>query len=244
MGVKQAEAAGQYLKDVKFTNVFSSDLQRAKQTAAIIMRSNNHSPGITIICDPRLRERCCHPPLQSFGIAEGKPVNSMKEMAKAAGQQCPHFTPPGGETQDQVRSRAKEFIRSLCQRMASEHLACSGPESTDGPPPSACEGDACPPCSSATNSCNHPADGALHLAAHALVVSHGTYMRNVVKHFVEDLDCALPHSLKMSQMFSACPNTGMCRFILTLERNREVAPSAECVFINRKDHLASLREDE
>lgn len=40
---------------------------------------------------------------QSFGIAEGGRVQDLREMAKAAGQSFPDFTPPGGETQEQVR---------------------------------------------------------------------------------------------------------------------------------------------
>lgn len=41
--------------------------------------------------------------LQSFGIAEGRRVQEVREMAKAAGQSFPGFTPPKGETQEQVR---------------------------------------------------------------------------------------------------------------------------------------------
>lgn len=39
---------------------------------------------------------------QSFGIAEGKRVQDLRDMAKAAGQSMPGFTPPEGETQEQV----------------------------------------------------------------------------------------------------------------------------------------------
>lgn len=39
---------------------------------------------------------------QSFGIAEGGLVEDMKNMAKAAGQPIPEYTPPDGETMDQV----------------------------------------------------------------------------------------------------------------------------------------------
>lgn len=39
---------------------------------------------------------------QSFGIAEGGQVEDMKNMAKAAGQLIPEYTPPNGETMDQV----------------------------------------------------------------------------------------------------------------------------------------------
>ena len=39
---------------------------------------------------------------QSFGIAEGGLVEDLRNMAKAAGETCPDFTPPEGETQEQV----------------------------------------------------------------------------------------------------------------------------------------------
>ena len=40
--------------------------------------------------------------LQGFGIAEGRPKEDLKNMANAAGQSCRDYTPPGGETLDQV----------------------------------------------------------------------------------------------------------------------------------------------
>ena len=39
---------------------------------------------------------------QGFGIAEGRPKEDLKNMANAAGQSCRDFTPPGGETLEQV----------------------------------------------------------------------------------------------------------------------------------------------
>ncbi|XP_033881415.3 fructose-2,6-bisphosphatase TIGAR isoform X2 [Acipenser ruthenus] len=238
-GLRQAEAAGVYLRDVHFTNVFSSDLQRAKQTASIIVAHNNHCPGIKIVCDPKLRER-------SFGIAEGKPVKDMKNMAKAAGQQCPRFTPPGGETEEQVQSRVKDFMDSLCQQIVAQHASqCSqGKEGLETTHNSL--GDTCGSSSSATNCSElHEAsadavDGAVDLQVHVLVVSHGTYMRNVVKYLVEELQCTLPQSLKMSHVFSACPNTGMCRFRIAVDHSTGLSPCVDCVFINRNDHFGSL----
>ncbi|KAI1882263.1 hypothetical protein AGOR_G00248880 [Albula goreensis] len=95
IGKQQAEAAGNYLREVKFTNVFSSNMRRARQTADIIVKNNVHCSGVEIVSDPQLKER-------SFGIAEGGPVQNMKDMAKAAGQSCPDFTPPQGETPEQI----------------------------------------------------------------------------------------------------------------------------------------------
>jgi len=40
--------------------------------------------------------------LQKYGVAEGRPLTDLKAMAKAAGEQCPTFTPSGGETLDEV----------------------------------------------------------------------------------------------------------------------------------------------
>lgn len=42
--------------------------------------------------------------LQKYGVVEGKPLSEMRAMAKAAGEECPMFTPPGGETLEQVCS--------------------------------------------------------------------------------------------------------------------------------------------
>ncbi|NP_001139916.1 CL005 protein [Salmo salar] len=227
-GLQQAEAAGMYLRELRFSNVFVSNLQRARQTAEIIMRNNVHSSGVEMVFDPLLRER-------GFGIAEGRPKEDLKNMANRAGQSCRDYTPPGGETLEQVRLRCKKFLKSLYQHMVDDH-GCSGQSSaavgreartgaagTDGPLPGL------------------PGDGMEGVPLHALVVSHGAYIRVAVRHFVEDLQCSLPQGLKMSKVLSACPNTGISRFVLTVsptESGRALF-AVRCVFTNRKDPLTS-----
>ncbi|KAJ0056888.1 hypothetical protein NL108_000685, partial [Boleophthalmus pectinirostris] len=93
-GEQQGQAVGQYLQDIPFSNVFVSNLQRAVQTAELILRNNTHCSDTRMILEPLLREK-------SFGIAEGRPKESLKNMANAAGQSCRDYTPPGGETLDQ-----------------------------------------------------------------------------------------------------------------------------------------------
>ncbi|KAL8194540.1 UNVERIFIED_CONTAM: hypothetical protein K2H54_024440 [Gekko kuhli] len=95
-GFRQASAAGVFLSNVRFTHVFSSDLLRAKQTAASILRKSKFSKEIAVKYDARLRER-------KYGVAEGRPLSDLRTMAKAAGEQCPSFTPPGGETLEEVQ---------------------------------------------------------------------------------------------------------------------------------------------
>lgn len=85
------------------------------------MKHNRSCSTLQMISDPLLKEKVCQiiaftqywwlyltTPLmgwltfQSFGIAEGRPIKDLKEMAKEAGQSFLSFTPPEGETQDQV----------------------------------------------------------------------------------------------------------------------------------------------
>lgn len=86
-----------------------------------------------------------------------------------------------------------------------------------------------------------PDDGVQNVSAHALVVSHGAYMRVAVRYFIEDLACTLPPGADMAQVFSACPNTGMCRFIVTLKCCNASArlSGIKYVFINRRDHITA-----
>ncbi|XP_060758819.1 fructose-2,6-bisphosphatase TIGAR B isoform X2 [Neoarius graeffei] len=225
-GLWQAEAAGRYLQDLCFTNVFVSNLQRAIQTAEIILKSNVHSAGIEMVLDPLLRER-------GFGMAEGRPKEDLKKMANAAGQACRDFTPPGGESLEQVKTRFCKFLKSMFQRMLTDHCLSPYPSSSPEFPESSL-----PTVAGLTN------DGVENLRAHALVVSHGAFIRVAVRHLVDGLHCSLPEGLKMSQVYSACPNTGICRFVITLQMEQDVPrPIAlHCIFINRKDHLISLKD--
>ncbi|XP_065121702.1 fructose-2,6-bisphosphatase TIGAR B isoform X1 [Paramisgurnus dabryanus] len=226
-GHQQAAAAGVYLKDLHFTNVFVSNLQRAIQTAEIILKNNLNSSATEMVLDPLLRER-------GFGVAEGRPKEDLKNMANAAGQACRDYTPPGGETLDQVKMRFKKFLKSFYQRMLDEHdslnhcsASCSGPSEPKQPVIAGLADD-----------------GVRGIPVHALIVSHGAFIRVSVRHLVEDLQCCLPAGLKMNQVFSPCPNTGISRFIFTLRRE-ESGPRAThiyCVFINRKDHLEDVRK--
>ncbi|KAI5105511.1 putative fructose-2,6-bisphosphatase TIGAR A [Silurus meridionalis] len=220
IGVQQAEAAAQYLQDVHFTNVFASDMKRAKQTAEIILSKNKPWRNLDIVTAPSLKER-------SFGIAEGGQVEDMKNMAKAAGQPISEYTPPGGETMDQVKIRISAFLKFLFQQMAVEHqdkIRHGDEFQPDGP------------------FAGHSDDGVSDdVLAHALVVSHGAYMRVAMRYFIEDLACTVPPGANMAQVFSACPNTGMCQFIVTLKcSDASVQLSGmKCVFVNRQEHISA-----
>ncbi|XP_035533214.1 fructose-2,6-bisphosphatase TIGAR B [Morone saxatilis] len=233
-GFQQGEAVGRYLSDITFNNVFVSNLQRAVQTAEIILRNNTHCSGTEMVLEPLLRER-------GFGIAEGRPKEHLKNMANAAGQSCRDYTPPEGETLDQVRLRFKKFLKVLFKQMSDEH----GWSRPDAPAEASEAGGSAKGTAAAASDValgGSADDGLQGVSAHVLVVSHGAYIRVAIKHLVEDLKCSLPAGVKMSQLFSPCPNTGISRFILTLSQSESgpVLSAARCVFTNRKDHLENL----
>ncbi|XP_044133879.1 fructose-2,6-bisphosphatase TIGAR [Bufo gargarizans] len=234
MGFMQAEAAGRYLSDVRFTHVFSSDLIRAKQTACTIMKNNKLSDGIKINYDARLRER-------KYGIAEGQPLSELKTMAKKSGEQCPSYTPPGGETLEQVRVRAKDFFEFLCLMVMDETsakdqtaLGAAGRERVTAVDLSPFINHS----SEIQAGCQDNSD--VTLDASILLVSHGAYMRNWIKYFVEDLHFMFPPELKKSRELSVSPNTGISHFIISLKPGEINNPGIRCICINRHDHLADL----
>ena len=99
--------------------------------------------------------------------------------------------------------------------------------------------------SSGRNSSFDEADLIPPLAADVLVVSHGGFIKLLLTHFIEDLNCKVPggkgHALRV------CPNTGVSRFMVTLDLRGGAMPQGEepgvsltCLVINDKEHLKSL----
>uniref|UniRef100_A0A8C1K192 Uncharacterized protein n=1 Tax=Cyprinus carpio TaxID=7962 RepID=A0A8C1K192_CYPCA len=213
IGIQQSEAAGQYLRGVKFTNVFVSDMKCAKQTAEIIARNNRTCHDTELVADPSLKER-------SIGITEGGRVIEMKNM----------FTPPFDERnymETLVKVQSKDFLMAMFQRITNEHQD----KTHDGETSLRDETYRAP--------AGLPDDGVLNVPVHALVVGNGAYMSIAMKYFFEDLKCPMPRRLDPSQRYSICPSTGMCRFLITLKcSNADPALSdVKCVFINRRDRI-------
>nr|XP_020506744.1 probable fructose-2,6-bisphosphatase TIGAR A [Labrus bergylta] len=221
IGLQQAEAAGRYLKDVKFSNVFVSDMQRAQQTAEAILKRSSWCSGLQMVCEPLLKEK-------SFGTAEGGRVQDFREMAKAAGQSVLSFTAPEGETQEQVKERVKEFLEKMLLHIGADHWDDLGEDEADLSAP-----QQTPPAEGMAD------DGVRGVPVHALVVTHGAYMCVAVRYFVEELGCSLPQGSDKAHAFSLSPNTGICRFLLTMRKEDDRFKLAEmcCVFVHRGDHV-------
>ena len=107
-GVRQAQAAGKALKDVTFHKAYSSDLRRANKTCQLILNENVSSPITSgdIEQDKMIKER-------HFGKAENTLITEYEEIAKAANKRMFDFTPEDGESREDVRNRARAFLKVL-----------------------------------------------------------------------------------------------------------------------------------
>ncbi|XP_053742472.1 probable fructose-2,6-bisphosphatase TIGAR A isoform X1 [Synchiropus splendidus] len=210
IGLQQAQAAAEFLKQVHFSHVFASDMLRAQETAQTIAKVNRSCSGLQVMCDPLLKEI-------SFGMAEGGPMQVVKEMAAAAGQVFPGFTPPGGETQEQVKLRFVQFWGKMLQKIGSNiqtepNDRFSSGLSTVPPNVTVCD-----------------------LPRHALLVSHGAYMCVAVRYLVQDLGCTLPQGCDEAKMFALSPNAGISHFTLTLRKDGDSVQvlGVNCQVINK-----------
>jgi phosphoserine phosphatase len=103
LGREQAQAVAKRLASEHIDALFTSDLQRAAQTATAIAAFHPH---LKPIIDVRLRE-------QRFGTLEGTPSGTIPKHASNAGVSAIEFIPSGGESLVQVGTRAMEFIDEL-----------------------------------------------------------------------------------------------------------------------------------
>jgi broad specificity phosphatase PhoE len=101
-GVRQSEAVAAQFQDRTIGAIYSSDLERACQTAACI----GSALGLPVIHFEALRERC-------FGVHEGLPLSSLETAASGIeGDRVVDATarPEGGESLDEVYERVGAFL--------------------------------------------------------------------------------------------------------------------------------------
>ena len=104
-GRTQTEALGQRLAATPFNVLLSSDLGRARETAAIIAGHTGH----TVQTDPRLRER-------HYGVLEGLDITTIRREHAAVYAQLitedPDFIIPGGESHRQHYRNCIDFLEA------------------------------------------------------------------------------------------------------------------------------------
>lgn len=74
------------------------------------------------------------------------------------------------------------------------------------------------------------------IAANILIVSHGGFLRELLRYFIDELDTAVPGG--KAQAFRTCPNTGISRFTVSIQSTDDKI-RVTCLEIHDKDHLNS-----
>ena len=101
-GEAQVEQLGLHLRRFSIEHIISSDLIRAYATAQAIAKHHNLTVEMTAL----VREWDC-------GVWDGRTAEEFLDMLANFGQPISAFSPQGGETLEQVRGRAEEFIATL-----------------------------------------------------------------------------------------------------------------------------------
>ncbi|KRF04177.1 phosphoglycerate kinase [Paenibacillus sp. Soil766] len=108
-GVKQAHATASYFKQIHISRIFSSPLNRAKQTAQII----GNAIRIPIIEDARLRERA------NWGDMPGQTFQEFVEMCDLCTKDR-DFSPPIGDSARRAGERLSSFILEISAQYPQE----------------------------------------------------------------------------------------------------------------------------
>jgi 2,3-bisphosphoglycerate-dependent phosphoglycerate mutase len=114
-GLQQAARLAQRLAGEQHDQLFSSDLQRARQTAAPLAAAWQ-MPAVAVA---GLRE-------QSFGVLEGLDAPTIQarhpELWRLWLQQDADFAPPGGESQRQFHQRVVSSVNDLAASASGKRL--------------------------------------------------------------------------------------------------------------------------
>ncbi|MEK6221351.1 MAG: histidine phosphatase family protein [Chloroflexota bacterium] len=115
VGIRQAELLAQHSKIFQANHIFSSDLTRAQHTAKIIAERLTLPVQLSKI----LRE-------WNIGELDGHPAQSLEAAISASKDSIADFTPPGGESLNDLRGRAENFLNSVRQKHQGQVLiVCS-----------------------------------------------------------------------------------------------------------------------
>ena len=115
VGQAQIQALGEWMKNVPFDHIYSSDSLRAKQTAEAITQFSGHELKI----DLRLREK-------NLGVFEGLTSDEASErhpevfrLFKTAGSK---YVIDEGESTQQLQDRALEIVDEIRIKHPEEHV--------------------------------------------------------------------------------------------------------------------------
>lgn len=114
-GKKQAAAVARLLKTYAIDHLYTSDLWRAQETAALISKATSKKA----VPDKRIREL-------GFGRWEGRTVfELLKDKKSGYAHWCKgkRVTPPGGETLNAFQKRVGFFLKEITRRHQDKKIA-------------------------------------------------------------------------------------------------------------------------
>ncbi|ESO89104.1 hypothetical protein LOTGIDRAFT_56344, partial [Lottia gigantea] len=222
-GLEQAQLVANRLRNERFTHVYTSDLTRAAGTAQTIVDTNKVCK-CPLIKDKRLRER-------KFGVVEGKTYREFALEARKENIALPAFTPRGGEKVEQVVTDGEIKMSITCPKYTS-----TGCPNVSLSPLLEKRFSSISSASSGRNNSFDESDNQ-QCIADILIVSHGGFLKEFIRHFIEDLHCKIPggkcYALRVG------PNTSMSKFTVSFENGCD-KPVVTCLLIHDKDHLRNL----
>lgn len=113
--VALAEELAAEQRERRWTRLVSSDLARARITAALV----GERLGLPLALDPRLRELDIG---RWAGLTRQEIVEQDAELLLAFERGEPGIRPGGGETRIEIRERSHAFFRELVERQAGERI--------------------------------------------------------------------------------------------------------------------------
>lgn len=115
IGLHQAMLLARRLKSLPIDAIYTSDLDRAQQTAKAVLCAKTPSPALRIT--ESLRER-------NLGDYEGVPIDSevYRKDFEASGLSFADFCPPNGESWGQLHTRAKGAFHQIIAGHGKEPL--------------------------------------------------------------------------------------------------------------------------
>ena len=145
------------------------------------------------------------------------------------------FTPKGGETLQDVKERATEFLNTIIEEIGHSHVNidnCFGHTQTDN-------------CISSDNSEDLKSPGCEMLEkqkqqsqlANVLIVSHGGVIRQLLLYFVDDLESEFPSGANRQIRFVS-PNTGISKFKIVINEETKLPEFVKCICLHSTEHLA------
>lgn len=192
-GRDEAEKLGARLQNESYTHVNSSNMERAEETARIVLRNNGvvtQKVKDEIRFDARLRER-------SFGVFEGKPKEEFADFNDKASRKKDypgrkHFTPPNGESISTVYARARECLIEILWNVVTSLTATTTT-------------------TTASSADDQGPD------ASVLISTHGGVAIELFAFLVKELDCPPPEGKTASEMIAIPGNTALATFHLSID---------------------------